>query len=433
MNGGEGADDNVWLPSGAPKELHEFLDGDSSSVEIDTTAIRWLPPPIDAPVLAEPSVTIRPGSTPTTVTIEVAWSRAGPTSAFQVVIVDGRLRVTSSELAPSAARRVSAWVAAFNRELSVSDRQLDSLRVQGQVLIVTTRSPLPPPRASSMTPVPVALAGLLALRRPPTSAAPWRRRTQAAKLLSATAIFLIICGGAAVVTAALLDDTIGDGDSQSSDESTTVPTTSSDSTTTLPPGPCASDSDAEEGVAACPPVPPSLPPTTIVTSTASSTISTSSTTSTSTTSTSTTTSTTSTTTTSTTPTTPTTSSTSSTSSTTLPADPCATDPDAEVATCGPTSVPGPGGGGTDDEVQCVDPDVPADVNNDGITDRCIDVYTEVIPPTGGLPTQHEAVPPRPIPATGSDSNVPLQLGVLLILAGLIALVAGHRRAGDENS
>jgi LPXTG-motif cell wall-anchored protein len=81
---------------------------------------------------------------------------------------------------------------------------------------------------------------------------------------------------------------------------------------------------------------------------------------------------------------------------------------------------------------CVEPDVAVDVDNDGTTDTCIDVYTEVIPPTGELPTESEAVPPRPIPATGSDTNVPLQLGVLLMLAGLIAMVAGHRRASDEH-
>jgi hypothetical protein len=56
------------------------------------------------------------------------------------------------------------------------------------------------------------------------------------------------------------------------------------------------------------------------------------------------------------------------------------------------------------------------------------------PPTSTHERGGEAVPPpRPIPATGSDSNVPLQLGVLLILSGLIAMVAGHRRAGDERS
>jgi hypothetical protein len=80
---------------------------------------------------------------------------------------------------------------------------------------------------------------------------------------------------------------------------------------------------------------------------------------------------------------------------------------------------------------CVEPDVAFDDDNDGITDTCRDPYTGVIPPTGERPTQGEAVPPRPIPATGSDTNVPLHLGVLLILAGLIALVAGHRRASDE--
>ena len=413
-----GADDDVWLPSGAPSRLREFLDGKSSSVEIDMANVPWLPRPFDAPVFAEPSLSARAGSTPTMVTLEVAWSRPGPArSVFEVLIVGGRLEISSNELAPKVERQLSEWVAAVNRQLSARDRELESVRVQGRILIVTTRSPFPPTRASSSTPLPVALAGLLALRQPTVPTTPWRHRTGTAKLLSVTAVFLLFFGGAAVVAATFIDDLVNDEPTSEPEPepepetptSVVTSTASTVSTTTQPPGPCEADPEADECALAPPGGPPVTPSSTSTTSTTSSSS--------------------------------TTSTTSSTTTTTLPPGPCANDPDADVAACPPPPPPGfgdddsptgdsgngnPGGGG----VECEGSDVPADSNNDGINDTCVDIYTQVLPPTGGAPVPGQvAPPPRPIPATGSDSNVPLQLGVLLILAGLIALVAAHRRAG----
>ncbi len=410
MTDGRGAGAEVWLPSGAPDELVDFVDGRTQSVEIDVADLGWLPLPADVPAFAEPSVVIDHGWSPTAVSFEIGWGQFGANPAVRVVIVDGALSVATSGLSDGTARALSEWGATFNRALSANHRQLDSLRVNGSLLRITTRSPLAMARADAAVALPVALAALWALRRPtPAELPPWRQRSRPAKTLLAIAIVLLSGGGVVIVATALRDA----GDSDAGPPST--PPRSASTTIGVPPTPGTTDvpTDVTTPEATVSVLPPEPPPTTAPIDTTS-----------------------------------TTEVTSSSDVTTTSENRIAFGPDPRIPPTPPpttsTTTPPPPVDTTKNTLPtelldtCGESTVRVDINGNGVADECeaLTYYlTEVaLPPLPGPPGTFPPAPAAPsLAATGSDSNVPLQLGILLILAGLTAMVAAHRRSSDDRT
>ena len=398
------------LPPGTPGDVHDFVAGRTSTVEIDTSELEWLPHPADVPPFATASVRIRPGSAPSSVGLLVTWGRSVPVqSDIGITIEGGALGVAANGLPTDTARALAAWVVSFNDALRADERQLDSLRVRGSILIITSRPAFPQSRTSSTTPAPVALAALSALRRP-TPRTRWRDRTQAARMLLATAFVLVFCGGATIVAGVWSYDPLADDPPNAGPEITTGTSSQTTTTTTITTAPdsCVTDtlpdgSCATVGGPSLPPLPPDVTTSSIVDPTVSSVPD---------------------------PTDPTTTQILCTTDT-LPDGSCVTvgGPDPPLLT-GKKALPLTTVPDADPPVECFETDLGApDTDGDGVPDECVDFYVDVAV-AGPIPPG--SVAPGTLAATGAEGGMPIRLGILLILAGLIALVAAHRRTGDEN-
>ena len=124
------------LPPGAPKALQDFVACTSSSVELDSTKLDWVPKgPLGD---FAPSPTLTPGSAPNTGTISM-----GPLDMAASIGPNGELVVDTSGvpgfLSP-VKDGVDKWVNRLNDFLKSNDKKLDGFSVNGNAITLTKAS-----------------------------------------------------------------------------------------------------------------------------------------------------------------------------------------------------------------------------------------------------------------------------------------------------
>lgn len=150
------------LPSGAPRELKDFLACKIMEVDLDPANAGWIPKPDLVPDGLAPTVT--PTATGTnSVSVSVGWGFVSLT--LPVTITNGQLQVDSTNM--PGKQGIDDWVKSFNDALAANNKELSGLeirngkihltkRVIGAAQPTTTPAPVTPPvTPPATTPPPV--------------------------------------------------------------------------------------------------------------------------------------------------------------------------------------------------------------------------------------------------------------------------------------
>ena len=134
----DGESEPARLPDGTPDGLTQFVACTSNRLDFELGELTWIPKPDDVPDTLTPGVSVLEGSTSSSATIRVGW---GPFMGvnFPATIVEGELRVDSSNIGFGIGEHVGPWVDVLNRTLGENNKQLESFEVRDGKIIMTKR------------------------------------------------------------------------------------------------------------------------------------------------------------------------------------------------------------------------------------------------------------------------------------------------------